>query len=110
MCGCGVCWVGWGGVCVWGGVPSGHDIGPLILPHPFLEEISLALQRDQIHPGEGVGRPVQLEEVEKGGYGVNKMIRELTGCVEMHQTNRVGICAVRGYHNSLPLLWSDRAQ
>mmetsp|Transcript_34635 Transcript_34635/g.81775 ORF Transcript_34635/g.81775 Transcript_34635/m.81775 type:complete len:360 (-) Transcript_34635:14-1093(-) len=47
------------------GVHARHDAGLLVLAHAPLEEVGLALQRDELHPIERVGAVVQLGRVER---------------------------------------------
>ena len=45
-------------------VEVGHDGGLLVLADALLEEVGLALQRDELHPVEGVDGVVELPAPE----------------------------------------------
>ena len=46
-------------------VEVGHDGGLLVLADALLEEVGLALQRDELHPVEGVDGVVKLFTAER---------------------------------------------
>ena len=60
------------------------DSGLGVLAHPLLEEVGLALERDHLHPLEGVGRPVLLRAVQRGEQPVGAELDVLPHELRVH--------------------------
>ncbi len=76
-----------------------HDTGTLIVTHPPLEEVGLALQRDLLHPVKRVAGIVELIGVVSMGIFVEASVSLLKGDVNLdvlgRRAARFGILFVR---------------